>query len=161
MAHGITPGMALALAALAGFVAPAGAQEVRISSLSDVTFNTLASISTDQVQAQNVCAFSSNSTGRYSIAATGSGQSNAFTLSAGADTLPYEVQWASTASQTSGTSMVSGQALTGQVTNAPNSRCQNDTRPTATLIIVLRSTSLSQARAGTYSGTLTLLVAPN
>ena len=76
---------------------PARAQ---ISGLTDIGFGTVDPASAAS-QTEDVCVWS-NTPGRgYQITATGSGSSNAFTLSDGTNTLPYSVEWAATASQLS------------------------------------------------------------
>ncbi|WP_150531646.1 hypothetical protein, partial [Staphylococcus aureus] len=93
---------------------PASAQNVQITQLSDVSFGTITNMGVEQVRSQSVCAYSGLLGGRYSLTAAGSGAGGAFTLSNGASVLPYEVQWNTSAGQSSGTNLVSGTALTGQ-----------------------------------------------
>lgn len=138
--------------------APAAAQGLLINHLSDVGFGTIANLQTDHVQSQSVCAFSGLLGGRYSISATGSGSGGAFTLANGAKTLPYEVQWSTTAGQTSGMALTPGSTLTGQtmLLGCPVLQTAN-----SSLIIILRGTSLSSATAGSYNGSLTLILSAN
>jgi hypothetical protein len=136
--------------------APAAAQGVQITRLSDVSFGTIANVGVDQIQSQSVCAFSGLLGGRYSLTATGSGAGGAFTLSNGGSVLPYEVQWSGTSGQSSGTNLVSGTALTGQtmLLSCPLLQVTN-----SSLIVILRGTALSVATAGNYGGTLTIMLA--
>lgn len=157
--------LALALLLLLGGVAatPAAAQ-AKISKLSDVDFGTLTSFASDAVRAQSICVYSTGLLGLYHVTATGSGAGGAFTLATGGGaTLPYEVQWNAASGQTSGTSMTSGTALTGQLalgTLSPD--CTVLSNPTtASLIVVLHAASLPAATAGSYSGTLTIIIAPS
>ncbi len=142
--------------ALLFFAVPAAAQGVRISNLSDVTFNTIANVSVDQVRSQSVCAFSGLLGGRYRLTASGSGVGNAFTLANGSSTLAYEVQWSGTSGQSSGTNLVSGSPLTGQtmLLSCPVLQTTN-----SSLIVILRGTALTTATAGDYTGTLTIMLA--
>lgn len=135
---------------------PAAAQGVRISNLSDVSFNTIANVGVDQVRSQSVCAFSGLLGGRYALTASGSGAGNAFTLANGASTLAYEVQWSGTAGQSSGTNLVSGAPLTGQtmLLSCPVLQTTN-----SSLIVILRGAALTTATAGDYTGTLTIMLA--
>lgn len=137
---------------------PAGAQAVQISKLSDVSFGTLSNLQTDSVQSQSVCAFSGLLGGRYSISASGSGGGGAYTLTDGSHTLPYEVQWSTTAGQTSGTQLTAGSTLSGQtmLLSCPVLQTVN-----SSLIVILRGTALSSARAGNYGGTLTIILSAN
>lgn len=139
----------------------AGAQQVRITALTDVAFGTIGNFTADQKLTQNVCIYSTGTSGRYRITASGSGTSGAFTLASGSNTLAYEVQWADAINQTTGDALTAKVALTQQTSAATSSNCAAAPTRTATLITILRATTLGGARAGTYSGTLTLLVAPN
>jgi hypothetical protein len=139
----------------------AQAQQVQISKLTDVAFGTIANFTTDQTNSQSVCAYSSATGGRYSVTASGSGSGGAFTLASGGSQLAYEVQWAATANQTTGVALTPGVALTGQTGNGLTATCFFGFVPTASLITILRASALSAASAGTYSGTLSLLIAPN
>lgn len=131
---------------------------VQISKLSDVGFGTISNIQSDQVRSQSVCAFSGLLGGGYNISASGSGSGGAFTLSNGSTTLPYEVQWSTTAGQTSGTALTAGATLSGQtmVLSCPVFQTTN-----ASLIVILRGTALGSATAGNYNGSLTLILSAN
>ena len=137
---------------------PAYAANVQIFGLSDVSFGTLSSVSADVTSSQSVCAYAGLLGGRYSITASGSGSNGAFTLTNGSALLPYEVQWAGTSGQATGTALTANAALSGQTTLL---NCLLGLTTDASLIVILRGTSLSAATAGSYSGTLTLLIAPN
>ena len=134
---------------------------VRISGLSDVTFAN-ADPSVAASNAQNVCVWSNTSTRGYTITATGSGAANAFTLASGAlPVVPYTVQWAQTSGQTSGTGLLAGTALTGLTSGAINSDCSAGPSSSASLVVSVASPDLQGMTAGvTYTGTLTLVVAP-
>jgi hypothetical protein len=56
--------------------------------------------------------------------------------------------------------LVPNQPLTGQQSTASTDDCSRGAATTASLVVVLRSGALSAASSGTYTGTLTLLVAP-
>lgn len=134
---------------------------VRISGLSDVTFAS-ADPSVPAKQVQSVCVWSNTSTRGYSIIATGSGTGSAFTLSNGADpAVPYAVEWAQSSAQTTGSSLAAGTALTGQTSTAANSDCSAGPAASASLIVTIGSSTLQSMVAGIdYTGTLTLVVAP-
>ena len=137
-------------------------QLVRITGLTDITMPTWDG-STDIQGTDNVCVFSS--TRRYTVTATGSGASSAFTLADGTaptpNTIAYAVEWAASSGASSGTGLTSGTALTAQTTNATSTTCAGGTN--ATVIVKITSANLSAApSAGTnYTGTLTLVVAPD
>jgi hypothetical protein len=133
---------------------------VRISGLSDVTF-TNVDPTVDASNAQNVCVWSNTSTRGYQLTATGSGAGNAFTLANASLTVPYTVEWSSSSGQTSGTALSSGSALTGLTSTATNANCASGPASSASLIVKIGSTALQSMDASTsYTGTLTLLVAP-
>lgn len=136
------------------------ASKVQISNLQDVTFTTVDPAS-NASNAQNVCVFSNTATKGYNIKATGNGASSAFTLANSSLTVPYTVEWANTTGQTSGTSLVTNTALTGQTSLATNPTCSSGASPTASLIVKISSADLlSMQSSTTYTGTLTLLVGP-
>jgi hypothetical protein len=139
--------------------APAPAQKVRIGNLSDVNFGLISNLQADARQSQNLCVYSQSSGNRYSITATGSGSGSAFTLSNGSNSLAYEVEWSDQSGQTTGTRLTPAVAATGRVSAATQQTCNSGPANSASLTIILRSSALSQAREGNYSGSLTLLVA--
>ena len=148
--------------ALALLVVPAALQaqsnRVRITKLSDVNFGTLANLGVDAIMAQNICVFANTTGRRYRVQGTGSAPGGAFALTSGGSLLPYEVQWSASSGQSSGTQLTSGVGQTGLVSAATQQACNSGPATSASLIILLRSTTLSSARAGSYSGTLTLVI---
>ena len=141
-----------AAAAFAALPSVASAQ-VQINALSDLAFGSLPTTGADQTQTESVCAVSGLLGGRYSVTATGSA-SGAFALANGSNLLPYEVQWASSGGQSSGTNLTAGSTLTGQT--APLLNCALGA--SATLIVIIRGTQIVKAAAGSYSGTLTIIL---
>ena len=139
-------------------VAPADAK-VRVTGLTDVSFGTINNLTVDAVQSQSICVFSNGSGQSYSIRADGSGSGGAFTLASGATTLAYDVRWNNQPGQSNGTALTAGVSLGGQTTNAQNQLCSSGSPTTASLIVTLPAPSLSSATAGSYSGTLTIIVA--
>jgi hypothetical protein len=133
---------------------------VQISNLTDVSF-TNQDPSVAASNAQNVCVWSNSSTKGYNITATGSGAANAFSLSNGAATVPYSVEWAGSSGQSSGTALSSGSALTGLTSTATNPTCSAGPSSSASMVVKITSASLQGMQAATsYTGTLTLVVAP-
>jgi len=139
------------------------ANQVRISALSDVTFGTVPSVTSDTVRSQNICLYAKTPPNNsYRITASGSGSGGAFLLTSGSDVLPYDVQWADTSGQTTGNQLISNQPLTAQQSSVgagDPGDCSKGPANSASLIIILRSAALAAAASGTYNGTLTLLVA--
>lgn len=132
----------------------------RISGLADVDF-TNQDPAIPATDAQDVCVWSNTATGAYTITATGSGASSAFTLSDGTTTVPYSVEWAASAGATSGTALTAGAASGTLTSTAANHGCTSGPSATASLVIGVTSADLSSMSAGaSYTGTLTLLVTP-
>lgn len=146
--------------ALCAAPAPAASSKVRITSLSDVSFGTLANLNVDAVMSQNVCLYSDTATAGYNVTASGTGSSGSFALSSATSSLPYDVQWSSSSGQTTGTPLTANVPLTGQVSSATQQTCNTGAASSASLIVILRSRALSSADAGAYTGTLTLLFGP-
>ena len=139
----------------------ASAQQARITKLTDVAFGTIANFVTDLSNAQSICVYSTGTSSRYHVTATGSGAGGAFTLASGSNLLAYEVQWNASPNQTTGNALNAGIALTGLTSTATASACGSGPSTSASLIMIIRTGALSAATAGVYSGTLTLLIAPN
>lgn len=133
---------------------------VQLTGLMDVTFAN-QDPATAASNAQSVCVWSNSSTRGYNVTATGSGSSNAFTLANGALTVPYNVEWAGSSGQTSGTALTSGSALTGLTSVATSATCSSGASSSASLIVKIPAANLQTMQAATsYTGTLTLVVAP-
>lgn len=133
---------------------------IQISGLTDVSF-TNQDPATPAANSQNVCVWSNTSTKGYNVTATGSGAASAFTLANGAATVPYSIEWAGSSGQASGTSLTTGSALTGLTSTATNATCSSGPGSSASLIVKISSANLQTMQAAaTYTGTLTLVVAP-
>ena len=140
--------------------APAAAQEkfVRIGNLTDYNFGTITNLSVDRTLASSICVYSAKTTPGYNVTASGSGTGGAFTLAGGGGTLAYEVQWNVLPNMGSGTTLRPNITLTGLLTAAVQSNCQNGPPSSASLIIVLRSAALQAAPSASFSGVLTIIV---
>lgn len=151
-----------ALLALAFAASPLHAQSnnVRISKLSDVAFGAIANVGADATSSQSICVYANTAIQGYRITASGSAPGGGFSLTSGSFLLNYDVQWNEAPSQSSGTQLSPNVTLTGLTSSATQQTCNSGPATTASLILVLRSSELSNARAGAYSGTLTLLVGP-
>ncbi len=145
---------------LAAFPQTALAQKARISNLSDVTFGTVTNLSSDVRAAQNLCAFTQSATSNYRVTATGGGGGGAFTMTAGSSQLAYEVEWASSPNQTNGIALSTGVALSGINSSATQQTCNAGPPTSASLIVIIRASQLGAALAGSYSGALNLMIAP-
>lgn len=136
------------------------ADKVRITGLSDVAFGTITNFAADSVRSQSICVFAKSTNDNYRVTASGTGSGGAFTLSSGSDTLPYEVEWSDTSGQTSGAQLSANVAMTGQQSTATSDDCSKGPATTASLVVILRSAAVSSAITGTYTGALTIVVAP-
>jgi len=157
---GATSTATLALACLSLWASPAFADKARITGLADVAFGMIGNLQADAVRSQSLCLYSSASTNGYNVTASGTGPGGAFQLSSGSLSLPFEVQWSSSAGQSSGTQLSPNIPFTGQVSTATQQTCNSGPASTASLIVILRSNALTSATSGTYSGTVALIVAP-
>ena len=132
---------------------------VQISGLTDIAFGTVDPTSAAS-QSENICVWSNTSGRGYQVTATGSGASNAFTLTDGTNTLPYSVEWAGSSGQSSGTALSTGTALGSLTSTAINPTCSAGPSASASLVVKMTAASLQAAVASSYTGTLTLVVAP-
>jgi len=133
---------------------------VQLSGLSDVLLLN-QDPATPASNAQDVCIWSNTSTRGYNVTASGNGAGSAFTLANGALSVPYSVEWAGSSGQSSGTSLASGTAMTGLTSAATNPTCSSGLSNSASLIVRISSANLQSMQAATtYTGTLTLVVAP-
>ena len=131
--------LALALWLSGSSPATAASNKVRITSLSDVAFGTIPSLAVDAVRSQSVCLFADTTTNGYTITATGTGPAGTFELTSGLAAMPYEVEWSSSAGQSSGIQLTPNLPLTGQVSPATHQTCNNGPATSASLILMLRS----------------------
>jgi hypothetical protein len=140
-------------------LASAASDKARLTELSDVSYGLITSF-VDQTSSQDVCAFTSSNTNRYAVSAVGSGGGGAFAIASGSAQLPYDVLWSDTPNGSGGTSLIAGLATGGFTSTTNQHTCNSGPPTTASLTIVIRSTSLSAAQAGAYSGTLQITIAP-
>jgi hypothetical protein len=143
---------------LAATPADAASNKVRVTNLSDVAFGTVANLNIDSTRSQNLCLYADTASSGYNVTATGTGPGGAFELSSGPSVLAYEVQWSGSSGAASGLQLTPNSPLTGQASSATHQTCNNGPATSASLLIVLRSAALSGATAGSYTGTLTLIV---
>ena len=124
---------------------------VQISNVNDLDLGTHATLSADAVLSDDVCIFSS--TVGYNVTATSA--NGAFNLADGANTIAYSVTW--TVGVTTAP-MVYNTAITGLSGDNTSLTCSTSTN--ATFEATVASADFNAANPGTYTDTLTLLVAP-
>jgi hypothetical protein len=151
--------LAVGLGSLSSPALAAPGDKARITGLADVAFGTVDP-SFDQTSSQNVCAFSSSSTSGYSVTASGNGSGGAFTLASGANALDYEVRWAGAINQANGTALTANSIASGFISAATQQTCNSGPAASATLTVIVRAAALGAAGAGSYSGTLSITIAP-
>jgi hypothetical protein len=154
----IVAGHCLAALTVAALPTQASAQRVRASNFSDVDFGMLGNLQGESRRSQNLCIYSNGQNRSYSVSASGSGPGSTFALSDGSFSLPFDVEWSDSANQSAGTPLVPNVTLAGQLSSANNQFCSTGPAASASLAIVLRGADLSTARAGSYSGSLTILI---
>lgn len=162
MRYGLPPRSTLVLGSIlacAWSSAAGAAEKARITGLADVNFGQIAG-TVDRAVGQSLCVYSTSPAGAYAVTATGNGSGGTFALSSGAAELPYDVLWADSPNQSSGTVLSSGTPRGGFTSSASQHFCNSGPSSTATLTIVIRSAELGSARAGSYSGTLQITITP-
>ena len=139
---------------------------VDITNLSDVTFadsdlGPVINTANQATKASNVCVWSNNADKSYYITASGSGTSSAFTLANSTNpVIPYEVYWSATSGQTTGTQLTAATKSAKLTSTATTPTCGGGT--SASLVVGIQGTDANSMLASTsYTGTLTLLVAPS
>jgi hypothetical protein len=135
--------------------------QARISSMTDMTLGSWVIGDGDVALNTTACIYSTSPD--YTVTATGSGTSNAFTITDGVDgtalhTRPYTVAW----NQSVG---AGGTALTtntpANFTGASVTSITCGGTDNAQINIAFTEANLVQLASGTFTGTLTVLVAPN
>lgn len=165
--------MGCALGFAAALTCEAQADQMRISNLSTLTMPMWIIGDPDVVLDELVCIYRENTSGTdrsYAITAIGDGPG--FALTNPPYSLIYNVTWndggAGNPTGGSTSTLVNNIALSG-LTNARikedvptnSDDCNGGASPTAQLRITVTNAHLQAAPAGTYSGTLTLVLAPN
>ena len=132
---------------------------VRVTAIDDLALGTWTG-SGGLTTSDNVCVWTT--TGGYNVTATGSGGTGTdFELTNGASgTLAYSVSWDDTASSSTLSAMTPGTALTGQVSGANTTDCNAGASLSATVAVEVAEADLTAADSGSYSGVLTLVIAP-
>ena len=133
---------------------------VRVTGLQDVQFGSVG-LGGDAVQSQSICVFSSNRIPAYSVIALGSGPGSTFALASGIDAIKFDVMWSELTGQMAGEELMAGKPSQSFVSTATHHACNNGPMTSASLIVRVREAEIANAKAGTYSGALTLIVSPS
>jgi hypothetical protein len=138
---------------------PASAAVVSAATFKPFAFGPVTSLYSDLSSAQSICAFGSLLTVGYNVLASGSGLGGAFTITNGTSSIPYEIQWAQIGGAASGANLTPNVLLNNQYESSllQGVGCLLSAT-SATAIVIIRATSLQQATAGGYTGTLTLIL---
>ena len=138
--------------------APAVTAQVQIGGLSDLDFGSWSGFG-DLEGVVDHCVLGPRG-GRFAVEATGVGAGGAFVVENGPGSLPYQVDYDDGGGWSQ---MDPGVPLTGQ-TGAPNQiqfqRCLEGRRPPERVRVRILAQDLGAAVAGSYGGSLTLLVTP-
>ena len=103
------------------------------------------------------CVYRSGPTGSYNITATGNGPANAFTLTDGVNSVNYSVTY----DDGSGPSaLLSGVALGALNATNVDDNCVTAGGTNGSIEVTVAAVDATGLPASTYTGTLTLLVAP-
>lgn len=135
--------------------APAVAQTILINQLTDMPMGTWDGVSNMTLTIDHCVGTTGSRPFRITIRGTGPGDS--FRLSNGISALPFTVFYKGRTGSL--TQVSAGTPLTGLVGNT-RAQCVNLSRQNEQLRVTLAATDLAAATAGSYSGTLTLTVAP-
>lgn len=128
--------------------------EVRISNLADINLGVFGGA--DAVGTTDACVYR-NGTGAYRITATGSGAASAFSLTDGTNSVGYSVEFDD---GTGAVAMGASTPMIGRTGADPASATCATTGNNAVVTTTVVATDAAALPAGTYTGTLTLLVAP-
>ena len=137
--------------------------EVDISAMTDISLGAWTAGSGNVTLPSTACVYSNTHLGGYTISGTGSGTAGAYTLVNGnGNTIAYTAYWDAAGADTGAnaiplTSANAPLAKTGASTVAVDCSSTNNFQ----LNIHISSAVLTPAPAGTYTGTLALLVSPN
>lgn len=128
---------------------------VKIASMADFAFGTYAG--TGALDSNDDVNIASNYTGTYRVTLTGSGAASAFTITNGTQTIAYAPSFNKATGTAGGVLATSGTAITAQT---------GIVKPLATatlnanIRVQMTQANIQAVDAGTYSGTLTIVVTP-
>ncbi len=128
--------------------------EVKISNLVDIDLGGFVGV--DLTGTSPACIYRNTGT-TYNLTATGSGPANAFQLTDGTDVVAYTVEYDD---GTGFSSMATGVALGADNAEVANDDCVTAGSDNGSIQVTVAAAVAAALPAATYTGTLTLLVAP-
>ncbi len=132
---------------------------VQVSNLSDLALGTFNGGGADLIATDTFCVYR-NGAGTFDITMSGDGGSSAFTLTDGSNTVPYAVDFTNIPAATI-TAMTTNVVLGGQANaNTSDTTCSAGGTDNVSVTVTVANADLASAPAGTYGGTLTMVVAP-
>lgn len=135
-------------------------ENIKITDVADMTTVNPYVAGTGYDSDDDVCIWTNDPDGQYVVQADGDGAGSAFTITDGTDTIAYTVKWSDTTT-TGGNQL----ALTATVENATVQNNASGTYPcpanNANFRVEMTDANILSAQAGTYTGTLTLIVSPD
>jgi hypothetical protein len=122
--------------------------------LVDVTYGGSGAVTAND----DVCVWTNDSATSYKVTATGDGAGSAFTITDGSDTIAYTVSW-NDVTGTVGAASLTATTQSGVQTGASNTYpCPANN---ANISVSFAENDVLSVQAGAYSGTLTLVLAPD
>ena len=138
---------------------PAHAQTVNISGLSTLNLPSFSGSGNSSTE-DDVCVYNSNNAD-YSISASGSGTGGAFTLASGGSTVAYHPFFRDTVGSGSFVELQNvNQNYDFTDASTTSLTCADSGGVNATVRIVANEADMLNANSGSYSGSVTLVVAP-
>jgi hypothetical protein len=132
---------------------------VQVTDIQDPLLSTTYGTSGDLDANDDVCVWTNDTGDEYKVTATGSGTASAFTITDGTETIAYSVYWNDETGITGRTTLTTNVQTTAAQTGATNTYpC---TVNNANLSVNIAQNAILSAQAGTYTGTLTVVLAPN
>ena len=131
---------------------------ILITGLADISFGTYGGTG-DLNGNDDICIYTNKAAGTYGVTATGDGAASAFTITDGSNTIAYNVYFNDVSGTTGETQLITNTANTSQTgANTSSQNCGGGAN--ANFHVEMLEANLQAAPAGAYSGTLTLVVAP-
>jgi hypothetical protein len=140
-----------------GQIQQAHAQQVRIRQFTNHTINA-TNFNTRNFN-RNLCLYRSAAPLQFSVTATGTGAGGAFTLSSGGNTIPYLVFFNNNTGTTGEQSLTSGIPRSFTLNNNSTQNCTAGNNGNYHVRIL--GSAIQAVPAGTYTGTLQIMMAPN